>query len=256
MTPRGFIACTIAVAGACHLAAAQSLMFEEYAPGTQLHGVDGWRGWDNHAASGAATSALFAHSGSSSVAITGSASGSTSDLVHEYNITSGPLRFTAWQYIPTGATGDTYLILMDRYKAKSNGNQDQGNKHWATQLHFDLSTDTLHDNLFGSFGSLPVVRDQWAQIRVDIDLAANSQSIWYNDQHLATLPWNRYSGGAMRLQAVDLYGSSTTTVYYDDVGVASIPTPGSVGLASMGFAAALLRRRGRAPGPTDLASQG
>lgn len=241
MTPRGSIICTIALAGACQIASAQSLMFDEYAPGTALHGVDGWLGWDNDAASGAATSALFAHSGSSSVAIRGSASGASSDLVHEYNLTSGQWQFTAWQYIPSGATGDTYFILMDTYAAG-------GAKHWATQLRFDLSNDTVQDNLFGSFGNLPVVRDQWVPIRVDIDLGANSQAIWYNDQHLTTVAWNRYGGGAARLQAVDLYGSSTTTVYYDDVGVAALPTPGSVSLATVGIAASVLRRRARAPG--------
>lgn len=238
MTLRGSIACLIAVAGAGQIAAAQTLMFEEYAPGTQLHGVDGWKGWDNDAASGAATSALFAHSGSSSVAIRGSASGAISDLVREYDITSGQVQFTAWQYIPSGARGDTYFILMDTYAA-------EGPKHWATQLRFHLTANKVQDTLPGSTGHLPIVRDQWVPIRVDIDLAANSQSVWYNNQHLTTVPWSRYSGGAMRLQAVDLYGSTTSTVYYDDVGVAALPSPGTVSLASAGFGVAVLRRRRR-----------
>lgn len=248
MTPRGSIVCSIALAGACQIASAQSLMFDEYAPGTAMHGVDGWRGWDNDPASGAATSALFAHSGTNSLAIRGSASGATSDLVREYNLTSGQWQFTAWQYIPSGATGDTYFILMDRYKAKVNGNKDHGDKHWATQIRFDLANNLVQDTLFGTFGSLPVVRDQWVPIRVDIDLDANSQAIWYNDQHLTTLAWNRYAGGTMKLQALDLFGSTTSTVYYDDVGVAALPTPGSVSLATVGIAASVLRRRVRAPG--------
>lgn len=231
MTPRGFIACSIAVSGACHLAAAQTLMFDEYAPGTQLHGVDGWRAWDGNAANGAVTSALFARSGTSSLAIQGRASGRISDLVQTYNLSSTHLVFTAWQYIPSSLTsGDSYFILMDRYN-------EGGAKHWATQLQFNLASNTVRDNLYGSFGNGTIVRDRWVPIEVDINLALNQQSVYYNGLHVFSSAWNRYSGGQLSLAAVDLYGSSGGTVFYDDVGVAAAPTPGA---ATLGACASLL----------------
>ena len=35
-----------------------------------------------------------------------------------------------------------------------------------------------------ALGSLPIITDQWVQIRVEIDLDANTHSVYYNNQLL------------------------------------------------------------------------
>ena len=192
--------------------------FESYAGGTQLHGVNGWAGWDNAAGSGAKTSLLFAHTGAESVDILGSASGSISDLVHTFTATSGKWRFTAWQYIPSSSTTDTYFILLSMYYAG-------GSKAWSTQIYFNLSSNVLYDNLGGvSSNTITVVRDVWVPIIVDIDLDQNTQTASYNNQTIFTGPWLRM-GGPVGFQAVDLYGSNAQHVYYDDITLVSMNNP-------------------------------
>ena len=85
--------------------------FDSYATGSQLHGQGGWKGWDNNPAAGALTSSAQARSAPNSAAIVGA-----SDLVHEYSgYTSGQWVYTAWQYVPTNFTGQSYFILLNTY---------------------------------------------------------------------------------------------------------------------------------------------
>lgn len=219
------------------VAGAQVDTFDAYPANMQLDGVNGWRAWDANPAAGAGLSSLYARSGSSSLDIIGSSAGNVSDMVRTYDATSGRWSVTAWQYIPSTTTGaDAYFIVLDTYS-------DLGPKHWATQVRFDLANNTVSDDLYGSFGNLPLVRDRWTPIRVDIDLDANTQVVSYDNQQLFSAPWLRYGGGQAAVAAIDLYGGSSSHVYYDDVGFASLPAPGPAALA--GIAGLFFLRRAR-----------
>jgi len=63
------------------------------------------------------------------------------------------------------------------------------------------------------------VYDQWVQIRVDIDLDADTQTFYYNNQMLYTDTWSGHvsGGGALNIGAVDLFANGSTSVYYDDI---------------------------------------
>jgi len=136
--------------------------FDSYATGSQMHGQGGWKGWDNNPAYGALTSAAQAHSGSNSVAIAGS-----SDLVHEYSgITSGQWAYTAWQYIPTSFSGRQYFIMQNRYN-------DGGPYGWSVQVMFDASKGHVKSDFDGA--KLTLIKGQWVEIRVEIDLDADWQ---------------------------------------------------------------------------------
>ena len=62
--------------------------------------------------------------------------------------------------------------------------------------------------------NLPLVTDEWAEIRVEIDFEAYTQAVYYNDDELLTKSW----GASKNLACIDLYADQfeSTSVYYDD----------------------------------------
>lgn len=197
--------------------------FEGYTTGQALHNVGGWVGWDNAAGATAYCSNTFSRTGVKSQDVR-----AASDSVHLYTQTSGRWLYTLWQYIPSNVTGsDTYLILMNTYAAG-------GAKSWSTQIHFVFSNNTVFDNMQGGVTGTTrtLVRDQWVPISVDIDLDLGTQTVSYNSQVLFTGSWNR-QGGSRRFQAVDLYGSTASHVYYDDISLTAVGGSGGGGVSTV-----------------------
>lgn len=197
--------------------------FENYSITNSLSDVGGWVLWDNNSAVTAYPSATFARSGTQSVDIL-----QTTDLVHSYAISSGTWTISAYQYIPSTTTGtDHYFILMNTYQAG-------GTKYWSTQVRFLLTNNTVSDDLPGGQGTITprtLVRDQWVPIVVTIDLEANTQTFTYNGESVLTGPWVRY-GGTTDIAAIDLYGSSASHVYYDDLQVVQTGTNAPITITS------------------------
>ncbi len=187
--------------------------FDSYATGSQMHGQGGWKGWDNNIAGGALTSSAQARSAPNSVAILGA-----SDLVHEYSgYTSGFWTYTAWQYVPSGYTGQSYFILLNTYA-------DGGPYNWSTQVMFDAATAQVV-NTGTTVGTLPLITDQWVELRVEIDLVNNKQEFYYNNSLLYSGTWTEeVSGaGASNIAAVDLFANGASVVYYDDISLVERP---------------------------------
>ena len=191
--------------------------FDSYATGSQMHGQGGWKGWGNVPGAGALTSDVQSHSTPNSVAIE-----AASDLVHEYSgYTSDVWTYTVWQYVPSSFSGISYFLLLNSYDDPGN------NLNWSTQLSFDSGTLMVaNDGPDG--GTLPLVTDQWVEIRVDINLDNNTQTVYYGGDLLFTGSWTEgmSGGGVLNIAAVDLYANSATVVYYDDislVGLLDIP---------------------------------
>jgi hypothetical protein len=186
--------------------------FDSYATGTSMHGVGGWKGWDNNPAFTAYTTDLYARSGPNSVDIT-----PTSDLVHEFSgYSSGVWIVTAWQYIPSSATGQQYFILLNTYA-------DGGPNNWSTELQF-FNGSVIND---GDGATLPAILDQWVEIRVEIDLDNDVQAIYYGGTLLTQTSWtDGLSGdGALNIGAMDLFSNAASSVYYDDISIEeSIPS--------------------------------
>jgi len=178
--------------------------FESYAAGSGLHGQGGWKGWGGDANAGAPASNEQAFSGANSVKIIGSA-----DLVHEFAIKGGKVIFSAMQYIPTGATGTTYFILMNVYNDPGTG------LDWSVQTEFKMTEGTV--------GALPLVRDKWVEVKCLIDLDENTVSRYYDGKLIGTEQWDDNVHGT--LQAIDLYGNNASPVYYDDITVTSLGAP-------------------------------
>jgi hypothetical protein len=187
--------------------------FDAYPPGQNMHGVGGWKGWFNDPAATAYTTDVEAHSAPNSVDIA-----LASDLVHEYaGYTTDTWRYTAWQYVPDDFSGESYFLLLNQY-------DDAGaNLNWSTQVHFESTQDLVLADGAGTGQSLPLIRGQWVEIRVEINLDTDWQQFYYDDQLLFEGSWTdgMTGGGILNIGAVDLYANGASTVYYDDLSLVS-----------------------------------
>ncbi|HUM68752.1 MAG TPA: hypothetical protein PLK31_07905 [Chloroflexota bacterium] len=83
--------------------------FDTYPTGANMHGVGGWKGWENNPIFTAFTNDVRARSAPNSLDIA-----SNSDLVREFSgISSGYWIFTAWQYVPSSMVGSSYFIMLN-----------------------------------------------------------------------------------------------------------------------------------------------
>jgi hypothetical protein len=204
--------------------------FESYATGKTLHGQGEWKGWDNNPGAGATVSTMFACSGVKAVEVLGS-----SDLVHELKQAGGTWSFSIRQYIPSGGTGLSCFILLNRYKdGGSNGYDD-----WSIQTSYNLATGAITCLHGGIPGAAEIVFDQWVEIRLLINLDQNTFEEFYHGRQIAAGPWDDDAHGTF--QALDLFGNGAAAVYYDDVKIAAYhiseaqnPTPadGATGVAT------------------------
>lgn len=181
--------------------------FDSYASGSALDGQGGWHGWAGDPAATGYVSNAQSLSAPNSVSITGA-----SDMVHEYTgCTSGTWTYTAQQYIPAGFTGISYFILLNTYT-------NPGPYNWSTQIQFNASSGTVISD--SDLTSLPLVTGLWVEIKVEINLTLNQQTIYYNGQVLTTNSWtDAYApgGGALNIAAVDLFANTGSPIYYDNL---------------------------------------
>ena len=121
--------------------------------------------------------------------------------------------------------------------------------NWSVNLFTDISGNVIEsDEVPGS--SVALLKNQWVDIRFEINLTANSVTSYYNNTLLATHPWQ--SGGINELRALDLYpdeGAGTAQVgpvFYDNVQLTLVPEPSTIGLLLLGGLAILFRVRKQA----------
>ena len=188
--------------------------FDSYANGSPLHGQGEWKGWDNNPAVTAYVTNNQSRSSPHSVDIAWF-SGVSADMVHEFSgVSSGNWTFTAWQYIPNDFSGETNFLLLNTY----NDGGPHDNNHWSNAVKFSSVTGNVHS---WEDETLPIIFDQWVEIRVEIDFEADLQTIYYGGEELITKSWTAgvAPGGAKNLACVDLYASDSlsTSVYYDDL---------------------------------------
>lgn len=134
-----------------------------------------------------------------------------SDLVHEYSgYTAGQWTYVAWQYIPSDFVGESAFILLNTYS-------DGGTNSWSTQLRFNADTGMVLSDFDGN--ELWLAYDQWIEIRVEIDLDADIQQIYYDGDLLVEKSWKDgvTGGGIANIGAVDLFANFASPVYYDDM---------------------------------------
>lgn len=196
----------LAMAGVAGVASASVFTedFESYAVG-DLHGKNGWKGWDNVATAGAKVSTKFANSGTKSVEIV-----SSSDFVHEFKQAGGKWTFSIMQYIPSGGAGISYFILLNTYA-------DGGSNDWSIQTQYNLATGAITCWHGGLAGATEILFDQWVELKLLVNLDKDAFEEYYGGTLIASGQWDDNTHGT--LQAVDLYGNGASPVYYDDINI-------------------------------------
>jgi len=204
----GGLAALLLVAGGA--SAQWSDNFDSYADGTLLNGVGGWEGWDGVSGAAGTVSNDQAHSGPNSMVVTGD-----DDAIHQFSgYTSGQWVLSGWIYTPSNLDSLTYWIVQNEYN-------HGGPYDWTVEIHLDPATGEVSEAIQESYGSgtnyLPLVYDQWVQIRAEFDLDNNLVETYYNDQLLASGPVNIRQGGAIEIANLDLYAPHAGVVYHDDL---------------------------------------
>jgi hypothetical protein len=201
---------------------------ESYPLGSGLHGQGGWMGWDDDVTWDAYVSDFVSYSPSQSVEI-----GPTADIVQSFSgYTSDCWVFTAWQYIPTSFSGQTYFLLLNTYNAG-------GPYNWSCQVLFD-SAGFIESYPEGT--QLGLITGQWVELRVEIDLDIDVQTFYYDGEMLYQKSWveGASGGGEVNIGCVDLFGNNASPVYYDDLSLEPC-TPTAVDETSWGGIKSLFR---------------
>lgn len=180
--------------------------WDSYSTGQNMHGINGWKGWDNDPTWTAYTSNVQYFSAPNSIAIAGA-----SDLVYEFpNYGNNVLVFTTQMFVPSDFTGASYFILMNIYV-------DGSPYDWLTQVRFSSSSNLVIDDM--GVGTLPLIKDQWVEISVETDMASDTQKFYYGGNLLYNHDW----GGLhdmISIDAINLFANGSSPVYYDDLSIA------------------------------------
>lgn len=193
--------------------------FDAYAANGNVHGQGGWKGWGNDAAAGATVVTTQSVSAPNSIEIKGD-----SDLIHEFSqFTSGSWTITAKQYIPTAFSGKTYFIFENVYS-----DTDTSIISWSTQVYFDSATGQVSNETGAANpGTATLVKGQWVDLKLVVDLDNDLQTFWYNGTQLYSGSWkDQFPGqdvpGIAAIGSIDLFADGASAVYYDDIRI--VPT--------------------------------
>ncbi|MBL1217878.1 MAG: hypothetical protein D8M59_10330 [Planctomycetes bacterium] len=202
----------LAVGSICQGQVVWSDGFEDYASGSGLSGQGGWSTWDDDPTFDSVVTNAIARTGSNAIDIK-----TDSDTIYVFHhnglvIDCGQWRVTAWVYTPSdmNAPNDTFFLLLNEY-------EHGGPQQWSTSIHFSTGTGTVYGDWDNE--SLPLITDEWVEMRVDIDLENDTQDVYYGGALLYTDAWtNRIAeGGLLQLQCMDLFAYGATSNYFDDI---------------------------------------
>ena len=185
--------------------------FDGYTAGSDVAGQGGWIGWGNDPSAGATVVNDPSSSAPNSVRIEGA-----SDLVHPFSgYTSGSWTITAKQFVPNDFNGASAFIFLNTYV--------DGDGSWSTQVSFDSATGMVSNDAGATASnSLPLVKGQWVELKLVVDLDNDLQTFFYNGSQLYSGTWkSQYDDvGVANLGALDLFANDASAVYYDDIRIA------------------------------------
>ncbi|MEX2219847.1 MAG: hypothetical protein WD749_13935 [Phycisphaerales bacterium] len=174
--------------------------------GAACAGPNGWSIWYLGGTPGAIVSGN-AHSGANAFQITAG-----SDVVQTGNVTSGEWTLRAYTFVPAAATGTGYFIVMHAY----NGVPAAPDR-WAIQIQFNATTNSVV-NFNNSAVLAPLIRDQWVELRAEVNLTSNTYDVFYGGNQVIT-GLTYATAGTPGIACLDLYGETTTGMLFDTVSV-------------------------------------
>ena len=188
--------------------------FESYSDGQLLDNVGGWRGWDNASGVVGNCSTEQAHAGTKSIR-----TDTNDDAIHNFTYNTGTGTIRGWVYLPAATFADDhYFIVNNEYN-------DGGPYKWCVQLHFDKTggvggPNTVYDDFRTETNTPAIVFDQWVEIRCEVNIAADTITIFYNNIEVSTGVLF-VEQGLHEIQNMDLF-SVGATVYYDDLSITGL----------------------------------
>ncbi len=182
--------------------------FDSYDTVTRLPDQSTWEAWDDDGAFGE----FYATTDMSVSPPNAVAINAPDDAVHQYaGYSAGVWDYRASVFVPAAMDDLQYFILINTYPASDL-------KDWSLQLEMDGAAGEIRDFTTGE--TAPLVKGEWVEIRVKINLDEDIQTVYYDGTLLLQKSWSEgvASGGAVNIAAVDLFGDvSAHTVYYDDL---------------------------------------
>jgi hypothetical protein len=158
-----------------------------------------------------------------------------SDITRTGMVSSGKWIVKAMVMFPSAATGSprqVYFCVMNGYGGWNADN-------WSVQVCLDGSTtgpqaSTVRTDLVATpppppavTNILPLLFDQWVELRAEIDLGADTYNVYYNNQLLlGQYPYSTITNattGRKRIACVDIYSNGADGLYIDDVCVQPAP---------------------------------
>ncbi len=210
--------------------------FEFHPPGT-VCGLSGFIPWQNGNDVCGEVSTAQASSGNRSLKIVGSVGGAgglgDDTVLPVAGVTSGQWTVRAMTFVPSDATGEGALVLLNTY---DDVNPPQ-NSWYSAQVRFRANQNQLVADV--GAGTTPLIKGQWVELRLEIDLDSDLADYFYNGAQFVTdRPWTDgvvpgFPGPA-RLRALDFYGGEPSTggtsgMYFDDVTIKPVCVPGGGG---------------------------
>jgi len=115
-------------------------------------------------------------------------------------------------------TGESYFIMLSNYSDSGESNS------WAVQVRFDSEEEIVESEFDDA--TLPLITDQWVEIKVNIDLDTDWMEIYYDGDLLHEKNWtatpSNDGSGSLNIAAVDLYANSASSVFYDDLSLEQV----------------------------------
>jgi hypothetical protein len=189
--------------------------FDTYAAGSTIGGQGGWEPWDLNPAADTIVTNAQSFTPPNSLLIGGAA-----DIVHQFSgVTSGIWYAKARVFIPSTHDGETFFILLNQYAPG-------GPNNWSAQVVFCRVNCTtggaipgmvasLGGSDVGGTGTIPLILDQWVEIRAQINLTANTYQLFYGGVQFEDSQWT--VTGVQALAAVDLFSNLANTSFMDKV---------------------------------------
>lgn len=190
--------------------------FDAYTTGSLIAGQGGWETWDNVAAVNTTVVSTQAFTTPNSLLITGQA-----DIVRRFTgVTSGTWYAKTRVFVPSTQVGESWFIVLNRYAPLAADN------NWSIQLVMCVTGCTTQGAIAGTAaslggtgipgsGSVPLVTNQWVEVRAEINLTANSYNLFYNNTLVQTGLYQ--ATGLQAVSAIDLFSNGSTDTFMDDV---------------------------------------
>jgi len=186
--------------------------FDSYAAGSLLHGQGGWEAWDLITEYSPYVSDEQSRSAPNSVELKWDET--WSDIVHMfYGVNSGQWTITAWWFLPEEFTGGSNFVLHNKYEH----NNHVFPRDNSVIIQADSFLGTIYDRW--EMVSLPMIRDEWVEIRIEIDFELDTYDAYYNNTFLGSGSWTR-GEGQKNLGCIDLCNDGTSVsnaTYFDDI---------------------------------------